>query len=102
MDLTGPFGDTSPEAVEAWREMLLSRTPDQRLATIMQLSGMALDLARDGIRHRHPGISERELLARLAATHLDRERVIKVYGWDPEAGVDGDWRSSVDPGSNER
>jgi hypothetical protein len=37
-----------------------------------------------GLRRRYPQASDEELKKRLAAVLLDRELVIKVYGWDPE------------------
>ena len=32
-----------------------------------------------------PHASEHEVLLRLAALHLDRETMIRAYGWDPES-----------------
>ncbi len=32
----------------------------------------------------HPQAGEREVLVRLAARHLDRELVIRAYGWYPD------------------
>ncbi len=37
-----------------------------------------------GLRRRYPEADGRELLRRYAALVLDRETVIRVYGWDPE------------------
>lgn len=37
-----------------------------------------------GLRRRYPQATEGELKKRLAAIFLDRELVVKVYGWDPE------------------
>jgi hypothetical protein len=45
---------------------------------------VALDqLALAGIAVRHPGAGERERRLRLAALRLDRDTMVRVFGWDP-------------------
>lgn len=41
-------------------------------------------LALVGLRDRYPNATEVELRKRFAALVLDRETVIKMFGWDPE------------------
>jgi site-specific recombinase XerC len=66
--------------IEAWRAMSAA----QKLAIVSQLSLATEELATAGIRMRHPGVSERELELRLGALRLDRDTMVRVFGWDPE------------------
>jgi TolB-like protein/class 3 adenylate cyclase len=76
--------DTSAEIerrqIEAWRAMSAA----QKLAIVSQLTLAAEELARAGIRERHPKATEREIELRLGALRLDRDTMIRVFGWDPE------------------
>ena len=66
--------------IEAWRAM----SPARKLAIVSQLTLAAEELARAGIRERHPKATEREIELRLGALRLDRDTMIRVFGWDPE------------------
>jgi hypothetical protein len=76
--------DTSREAEEFqfahWRGM----TPAQKGLVLTNLMAMAEELARAGIRMRHPGAGAEEIEMRLRALILDRETMVKFFGWDPE------------------
>jgi hypothetical protein len=41
-------------------------------------------LAEDGVRGLYSRADEREVFLRTAARFLDRETMLKVYGWAPE------------------
>ena len=60
--------------MEPWKKLALSEAMTQ---TVIQLAA-----AR--IRKQHEGISERELRLRLASLWLDRDTMVKAFGWDPE------------------
>lgn len=76
--------DTSEAAdrmqFELWRRM----SPQERVELFRSFNDSVQEMALIGIRHRHPHASEREIFLRLAATRLDRDTMIRVYGWDPE------------------
>ena len=80
-----PGTDTSPAAEElqfaVWRRM----TPMQKCAAFQQLQATAEAFATAGLKRRYPHASERELFLRRVALHLDRETMVRCYGWDPEA-----------------
>ncbi len=77
--------DTPPEIEEMVLERYRQMTPQEKIAIIQGLNRTAMLMALAGIRMRHGAdLSERELQLRLAALWLDRETMIKVYGWDPE------------------
>jgi hypothetical protein len=67
-----------------WIELLRTLTPEQRLNQVLRLNNRARALQLAGIRMRHPNADEREIRLRLASTWLDRDTMIKVFGWDPE------------------
>lgn len=67
--------------IAAWRAM----SARQKLAVVSQLSLAVQELAAAGIRMRHPGASGRELELRLGALRLDRDTMMRVFGWDPES-----------------
>ena len=50
-----------------------------RLAIVSQLTLATEELARAGILDRHPNATGREIELR-----LDRDMMIRVFGWDPE------------------
>ncbi len=75
--------DTTPEAeallVGIWRD-----APAWRKAEIASALCRATgELALVGLRSCYPASSREELRLRLAALRLDRETMIRVYGWDP-------------------
>jgi hypothetical protein len=76
--------DTSTEIerrqIEAWRAMNAS----QKLAIVSQLTLATEEMARAGISERHPNATEREIELRVGSLRLDRDTMIRVFGWDPE------------------
>jgi predicted Fe-S protein YdhL (DUF1289 family) len=71
--------DTSPETerrqIERWREM----TPAEKAAIVSGLTSAAYELARAGIRQRHPDASSREQFLRLALITLGPALARKAY-----------------------
>jgi hypothetical protein len=78
------FGDTDPRALEVFLSLQREMSVSQKIATVFELSGMLLQLSEAGVRRSYPNAGEREVLLRVAARHLDRETMIRAYGWDPE------------------
>ena len=71
--------DTSPEVeclqVERWRQM----SPAEKAAIVSGLTRAVYDLARAGIRQRHPDASPREQFLRLARLTLGTELARQAY-----------------------
>lgn len=77
--------DTPLDIEERWIERYRQMTEQERLAIALDLSEAVRQLALAGIRDRYgPNLSEREERLRLAALTIDRETMIKAFGWDPE------------------
>ncbi len=90
--MSPPFGapgttDTSREALRAQYAALRRLSPRERLALMDDLTGLARSMSREGVRRRHPGVSEsglddlfaelvlgRELAARVRQRRRERER----------------------------
>lgn len=73
--------DVEELLVEGYRRM----TGQQRLYKALDMREAVLALAAARIRQRYGAdIGERELRLRLASLWIDRETMIKAFGWDPE------------------
>ena len=71
--------DSSPAVerlqIDAWRRM----SPLRKARAVDGLTRTAQAFALAGIRHRHPGASERECFLRLAVLKLGREATLHLY-----------------------
>lgn len=71
--------DTPPEVearqIEAWRRM----TPAEKAAIVVGLTRAARDMMLAGVRHRHPGATEREVFLRAAIIQLGPELAVAAY-----------------------
>jgi hypothetical protein len=77
--------DTPPEIEAILLERYRQMTPLERLRQAWELNRAAQTMAAMRIQAQYgPDIPERELRLRLAALWLDRETMIKAFGWDPE------------------
>ena len=63
-------------------------SPGEKIATVLQLSHLAIQMSEAGVRLRHPEAGDREVFLRAAALRLSRELMIRAYGWDPEEHAD--------------
>jgi hypothetical protein len=82
----GALVDTAPEAeailIEAYRRM----SPAEKLHRVLDLNASLEALAAARILRQYgPTTAEADLPLRLASLRLDRETMIRVYDWDPEA-----------------
>ncbi|MBM3265122.1 MAG: hypothetical protein FJY97_17110 [candidate division Zixibacteria bacterium] len=79
------FEDTSPEIENRLLEGYRDMTPVQKLTAVATLNHVLEQLASSRIKTMYgPEMSEKELRLRLASLRLDRDTMIRVFGWDPE------------------
>lgn len=79
------LSDTPPEVEEILLEGYRRMTPTEKLARVMDLNRAAQEMALARIRATYgPDLSKREERLRLAALWIDRETMIRAFGWDPE------------------
>lgn len=76
--------DTSPEVERMMIEIWRKATPAQKLEKVLSIGRSINELVRAYLRQQYPEATPREIELRLAARNLDRETMIKVFGWDPE------------------
>lgn len=72
--------DVEQRMIELWRACPAAA----KLRKVFGIGAMVNELARAELRSRYPNATERELELRLASRTLDRETMIKAFGWDPE------------------
>jgi hypothetical protein len=77
--------DTSPEIeaflIEGYRRMDAA----QKLECVRQATHAAQQMALVRLRERYPDAPSRELDLRLASLWLDRDLMIRAFGWNPDA-----------------
>ncbi|HET9958177.1 MAG TPA: hypothetical protein VFQ61_26965 [Polyangiaceae bacterium] len=78
--------DTSPEAEERYFELMRRQPPAARLAAAARLCSAVRALAEAGIRDGHPGATEQEVRAHLAARMYGREVASRLF---PNVNLDG-------------
>jgi hypothetical protein len=85
MDGTAPgASDTPPEVDAVMFDLWRRATPTQKLRKVFGFGQMINALTRSEIRSRYPGATAREIELRLASRSLDRQMMIKAFGWDPD------------------
>jgi hypothetical protein len=78
------LSDTSPEARVRWLAYWRSRTPEQKLAEVGRLNAAAKALAQARQDAWYPDATPEERRLRLASLWVDRDAMIRWWGWDPE------------------
>ena len=76
------LGDTNIEVERVLIRLARETPPWKKCEQIVSATRTCRQLAMVGLRGRCPEANEEELGRRLAALVLDREDVIRVYGWD--------------------
>jgi hypothetical protein len=77
------YADTDPKALELFISLQRKMTPAQKIEAVFQTNELVWGMAEACERQLHPCAEEREIFLRLAARHLDRETMMRVYGWYP-------------------
>jgi hypothetical protein len=79
-----PGSDTPRDVDERMIALWRACTPGQKLRKVFGIGAMVNELTRGELRARYPTATARELELRLASRTLDRETMIKAFGWDPD------------------
>jgi len=56
---------------------------EEKTAGVFQMNEMLWRTTEAHERELHPGASDQEIFLGVASHRLDRETMIRVYGWDP-------------------
>lgn len=73
-------GDIDRMMIERWRHA----TPSQKLERMASMAHSVNELARAELRLRYPNATPREIDLRLRSRTLDRQTMMRAFGWDPE------------------
>lgn len=84
MPVSTRYSDTDPKALEVFLELHRKMPVSQKVSSVFQLSEMLLRLSLADVQKLYPQASEREAFLRMAARRLDRDLMIRVYGWHPD------------------
>jgi hypothetical protein len=77
------YSDTDPKALEVFLECQRKMSPAEKIAAVFQMNEFLRAMAESVERQRHPNADDREIFFRVAAHHLDRDTMLRVYGWYP-------------------
>ena len=75
--------DTDAAAEELQLRLWHEKSFAERFRLLGELCESTRYLARVGLRKRYPEADEHGIRMRLAAMSLDRETMLRCYGWDP-------------------
>lgn len=75
--------DTSRDVEDRLFALYRALDPEERLRRVLRFSDSLRAIALARIRADFPDAPEREVRLRLASRWLDRETLLRVWGWDP-------------------
>ncbi|HEV2669691.1 MAG TPA: hypothetical protein VGU74_01250 [Gemmatimonadales bacterium] len=81
-----PISDTAAAADAVRFERYRRMSPAEKARRVVELTQTACMLALAGLRERHPGATEADLLLRLAVLRLGADTVSRAYRWRPADG----------------
>jgi hypothetical protein len=93
MEHPQPYSDTDPKAMEVWLDLQRRMPAGQKLMAVLAASHLVLRMYEAGVRLQYPEADDREIFLRVAARHLDRDLMIRAYGWDPDLHADSSRRT---------
>ena len=76
--------DTQPDAERVLIELARATPVWRKFELVAETTETCRAFAMIGLRKRYPHANEEDLRRRIVALVLDRETVIRVYGWDPK------------------
>lgn len=87
MPVSTRWSDTDPQALEVFVDLHRRMTASEKVDWVMRLNKMLLELSLADVREQYPEASEQEVFLRMAARRLDRDLMMRAYGWRPDLGT---------------
>jgi hypothetical protein len=78
------YSDTDPKALKVFLELHRAMTPARKLQSVFEQIELLRGMTEALERQRNPNASDREIFLRVTARRLDRETMLRVYGWRPD------------------
>jgi len=85
MHMINQANDIPPQIQKMLIAGYRSMSPRQKLNQVSELTKAVQQLALARIRKQYGSLSEQEQRLRLASLWLDRDTMIRVFRWDPQA-----------------
>lgn len=78
------ISDTDPASQARFLAKIRAMSPEDKLLQIQRLNLMVMEMANLRMSRDYPDDSPEERRLRLGALWIDREDMIRVWGWDPD------------------
>jgi hypothetical protein len=78
------YADTDPKALEVFLARQRTMTVTEKIEAVFQQNELLRSLSEARERQLRPDATDREILLRVVAHRLDRETMLRVYGWYPD------------------
>jgi hypothetical protein len=78
------YSDTDPKALEVFLARQRTLTVTEKIEAVFQQNELLRSLTEARERQLHPDSTDREIFLRIVAHRLDRETMMRVYGWHPD------------------
>jgi len=84
------YSDTDAKAFEVFRSRQRTMTPSEmtpseKIQAVFQQIELLRSMTEARERQLHPQAGDREIFLRVTAHRLDRETMLRVYGWYPDS-----------------
>jgi hypothetical protein len=79
------YADTGAKAFEVFLSRQREMTPSEKIRAVFEQNELLRSLSAANERRLHPEASDREIFLRVVAHRLDRETMLRVYGWYPDS-----------------
>jgi hypothetical protein len=81
------YSDTEPKALKVFLDLQRSMTPAEKLRSVFDQIELVRGIIEARERQLHPGASDHEIFLRVTSHRLDRETMLRVYGWHPDSAA---------------
>ena len=79
------YADTGAKAFEVFLSRQREMTPSEKIRAVFEQNELLRSMSEARERQVHPEASDREIFLRVVAHRLDRETMLRVYGWYPDS-----------------
>ena len=79
------YSDTDAKAFEVFLSRQRSMTPAEKIKAVFEQNELLRSMSEARERQLHPQARDREIFLRVTAHRLDRETMLRVYGWCPDS-----------------
>jgi hypothetical protein len=78
------YSDTDPKALEVFLGCQRRMSPAEKMRSVFEQNELLRKFTEACERELHPEADDREIFLRVIARRLDRETMLRVYGWYPD------------------